>query len=447
MGYKEEYQRKLISAEEAAGMVKSGMWVDYGSILSFPSLIDEELAKRAVDLAKVKIRSCLSLKDPEVLKADREGEHFIYNEWHLSDFTRRHHDDGCCSYIPYNLNEGPGLFRSLSANRPDIAFVEVTSMNKEGFFNFGSVEKNKALCEMARTVVVEVNHLMPWLLGGYDECVHISQVDYVVENNKFGIYESSPPEPTEVDIMIAKLIAGLIDHESTIQIGIGGLPDEVGRLLIERGAKDLGVHTEMFTESMMEMFEAGVITNRKKSLNPGRAVCTFVVGSRKLYDFVDHNTMIAAFPVDYTNNPYVIAQNRKQVSVNSALAVDLKGQVSSESSGYRHISGTGGQLDFTRGTYLSRGGKSIICLPSTYQDKNGNISSRIVVSHPPGTVVTVPRTDVSYIATEFGVVNLKGKTVWERAEALIQIAHPDFRDELQEDAREFNIVPKGVWLA
>ncbi|MBW1827919.1 MAG: hypothetical protein JRI74_00655, partial [Deltaproteobacteria bacterium] len=446
MNFKEAYQQKLISAEEAAGLVKSGMWIDYGSILSFPSLIDEDLAKRAVDLENVKVRSCLSLRDPEILKADKKGEHFIYNEWHVSEFTRKHHDNGCCSYIPYNLNEGPGLFRNNYSSRPDIAFMEVTPMSNQGFFNFGSVEKNKSLCDVAGTVVVEVNRSMPWLLGGFDECIHISEVDYVVENNKYGIYESQPSEPSEVDIMIARRIADLIEDESTIQLGIGGLPDEVGRLLIERGAKDLGVHTEMFTESMMEMFEAGVITNRKKGLNIGKAVCTFVVGSRRLYDFVDHNNVISAFSTDYTNSPSVIAQNRKQVSVNSALAVDLRGQVSSESSGHRHISGTGGQLDFVRGAYLSPGGKSIICLPSTYKDKDGDIISRIVINHPPGTVITVPRTDVSYIATEFGVANLKGKTVWERAFALIRLAHPDFRERLEAQAREFNIIPKGVQI-
>jgi len=444
MNCREEYRRKLISPGEAAGLVKSGMWIDYGSILSFPSLIDEELAKHAYELENVKVRSCLSLKDPEILKTDIRGKAFIYNEWHLSEFTRKHHDNGNCSYIPYNLNEGPALFRNDYSHRPDIAFVEVTPMSDRGFFNFGSVEKNKALCDVAGTVVLEVNHSMPWLMGGYDECIHISQADYVVENDKYDVYESHPFEPSEVDKKIAERIAELIEDESTIQLGIGGLPDEVGRLLIEGGVKDLGVHTEMFTESMMEMVEAGVITNRKKSLNPGKAVCTFVVGSRKLYDFVDRNNMIAAFSVDYTNNPAVIAQNRKQVSVNSALSVDLLGQVSSESIGHRHISGTGGQLDFTRGAFLSSGGKSIICLPSTYEDKDRNITSRIVIDHPPGTVVTVPRTDVSFIATEFGIVNLKGMTVWERALALIRISHPDFREVLTKQARESNIIPKGM---
>ena len=203
MDYRDEYRRKLISAEEAARLVKSDMWIDYGALLSFPSLIDEELAKCAGNLEKVKVRSCFSLKEPEILKMDTAGEHFIYNEWHFSDFTRRYHDAGCCSYIPYNLGEGPELYRSLLAHRPDIAFMEVTPMNKQGFFDFGSVEKNKAICDMAKTVAVEVNQSMPWLLGGYDECIYISQVDHIVENNKNGIYEVPPSEPTKEERLIA----------------------------------------------------------------------------------------------------------------------------------------------------------------------------------------------------------------------------------------------------
>lgn len=444
MDYKEQYKRKLISAEAAAKMVKSDMWVDYGAILSFPSLIDEELARRAHELEKIKVRGCLALKEPEVLKADREGKHFIYNEWHFSDISRMFHDAGCCSYIPYNLGEGPELYHNLLTHRPDIAFIGVTPMNQQGFFNFGTIEKNRTVCEMAKTVVLEVNQAMPWLLGGYDECIHISQVDYIVENDKYGVFELPLAEPTEVDRLIAERVAELIEDESTIQIGIGGLPNYVGKLLTERGLQDLGIHTEMFTESMMEMFGAGVVTNKKKTLNPGKAVCTFAIGSRKLYEFIDHNTMVAGFPVDYTNDPNIVAQNRKMVSVNSAIEVDLQGQVSSESYGYRHISGTGGQLQFHRGAYASPGGKAVICLPSTYQDKKAKPRSRIVVGFQPGTIITVPRTDVSCIVTEFGMVNLKGKTVWERAKALISIAHPDFRDELEEQARRHRIIPKGV---
>jgi acyl-CoA hydrolase len=444
MALKSEYKKKLITAEEAAGLVKSHMWIDYGSILSFPLLIDEALARRAPELEKVKVRGCFALKEPEILKVDTEGKHFIYNEWHFSGVTRGFHGVGCCSYIPYNLGEGPVLYRTFLKDRVDIVFVEVSPMDEDGYFNFGTIEKSKAMCEAAKTVVVEVNESMPWVCGGYDHCIHISEVDYIVENDRYRVAELSRSQPTDEEKKIAENVAGLVEDESTIQIGIGGLPDEVGRLLIQKGLKDLGIHTEMFTESMMEMFEAGVVTNRKKTLHPDKAVCTFVLGSRKLYEFINHNSSVAGFPSDYTNNPQIIAQDRKQVAINSAVEVDLQGQVSSESHGYRHISGTGGQLEFVRGAYASPGGKAFICLPSTYRTRSGELRSRIVVSFPPGTIVTVPRTDVSYIATEMGVVNLKGKTVWERAKALISIAHPDFRDDLERQARKLNIIPKGV---
>ncbi|MBI4332881.1 MAG: hypothetical protein HY673_16555 [Chloroflexi bacterium] len=444
MDYREEYRKKLISAEQAAALVRSGAWVDYGAILSFPSLVDEALAGRALQLEQVNIRGCLCLKEPEVLKADPEGRRFIYNEWHFSGISRAFHDLGCCSYIPYNLGEGPELYRTGAAHRPDVAFVGVTPMDGEGFFNFGTVEKNKAVCDMAGTVVVEVNPSMPWIMGGYDERIHISEVDHIVENSKFQVGELAQSPPTEVERLLARRVAGVVEDGSTVQLGIGGLPNEVGRLLIEQGVKDIGIHTELFTECMMEMFHAGVITNAKKTLHPGRAVCTFAIGSRKLYDFLDHNAMIAGFPVDYTNDPNIIARNCKMVSINSAVQVDLQGQVSSESYGYRHISGTGGQLQFVRGAYASPGGKAIICLPSTYRDAEDKVGSRIVAGLSPGTIVTVPRTDVSWIATEYGMVNLKGKTVWERAQSLISIAHPDFRAALEEQARRFNIIPKGV---
>lgn len=446
MDYREEYRRKLISAEEAARLVKSDMWVDYGAILSFPYLIDEELAKRAASLQRVKIRGCLALKEPAVLKADRDGEHFIYNEWHFSKVSRMFHDQGCCSYIPYNLGEGPVLYRGGVTHRPDVAFMEVTPMDGEGFFNFGTIEKNKAVCDMASTVVVEVNQSMPWIMGGYDERIHVSEVDFVVENDRFPVGELVPSTPTKVERLNASQVAEIVEDGSTIQLGIGGLPNEVGRLLIKRGVKDLGIHTEMFTEGMMEMFEAGTVTNRMTNLNASRAVCTFFIGSRKLYDFIDHNPAVAGFPVDYTNDPTIISQHRNMVAINSAVEVDLQGQVSSESHGYRHISGTGGQLQFVRGAHASTGGKAVICLPSTFKSSGGKVRSRITAGLSPGTVVTVPRTDVSWIATEFGMVNLKGMVVWERAKALISIAHTDFRAELEEQARRFNIIPKGIFV-
>lgn len=443
MGYQDEYRRKLISADEAAGLVKSGMWIDYGGMCGFPSLIDEKLAKRVHELEGVKIRTDYS--HTQLPKADPEQEHFIHNSWFLSNVERKHHDAGCCSYMPTNLGELPRMYREWLKDEVDVAFVEVTPMDEHGYFNFGAtIIRQKASCDVARTLVVEVNEAQPWVCGGYDEVVHISQVNYIVENNKYGIPEIPAVPVTKTDEEIAEHIANLIEDEATIQLGIGGIPNAVGRLLIKHGLKDLGIHTEMFTESMVDLIEAGVVTGRKKSLNPGKAVHCFALGTKKLYQFMNHNTILAGFPVDYTNNPHIIAQNKKQIAINSALKVDLAGQVCSDAAGYRQISGTGGQLDFTRGAYMSPGGKAFICLHSTHRGTDGKLKSNIVPALEPGDIVTVPRTDVSLIVTEFGVVNLKSKTTWQRAKLLISIAHPDFRGELEEAARRMNLITKGT---
>ena len=442
VSYQNEYRRKLISAEEAAGLVKSGMWIDLGAVTGFASLVDEKLAKRARELERVKIRAENTMT--QLPKVDPEQEHFIYNSWFFSKLEREYHDIGCCSHIPYNLGEGPRMYREWLKDKVDIAFIEVTPMDEHGYFNFGAtIMRHKATCDVARTLVVEVNESQPWVYGGYDEVVHISQVDYIVKNEEYKISEYPVGPVVKEDEEIAQYLAELIEDGATIQLGIGAIPNVVGKLLIKHGLKDLGIHTEMFTESMVELIEAGVLTGRKKSLNSGKAAHCFAAGTRKLYQFMNRNPVLAGFPVDYTNNPYVIAQNYKQVAINSALRVDLKGQVCSESTGFRHISGTGGQLEFTRGAYMSPGGKAFICLHSTYRDKDGKLASNIVPTLELGDTVTVPATDVSYIVTEFGVVNLKGKSTWQRAKLLISIAHPDFRDELEEAARKMNLITGG----
>jgi len=443
MDYQNEYRRKQISAEEAAGLVRSGMWIDYGAICGFPSLIDEHLAKRAHELEEVKIRAEHSM--PQIPKVDPKQEHFIYNSWFFSKLERQYHDMGCCSHIPFNLGEGPRMYREWLKDEVDITFIEVTPMDEHGYFNFGaSITRQKAACDVAQKVVMEVNETQPWVPGGYDEVVHISQVDYIVENYEYRIPEF-PVEPiTRTDEEIAQHIAELIEDGATIQLGVGGIPNAIGKLLIKHGLKDLGIHSEMLNDSMLDLIEAGVVTGRRKNLNPGKAVHCFAAGSRRLYEFMNHNPVMAGFPVDYTNNPYIIAQNQKQVAINSALRVDLQGQVCSESAGYRHISGTGGQLEFTRGAYMSPGGKAFICLHSTYSDKNGELRSNIVPALELGDAVTVPATDVSCIVTEFGVVNLKAKTTWQRAKLLISIAHPDFRNELGEAAMKMKLITPGT---
>ncbi len=445
MNYQNEYRKKLISAEEAAGLVKSEMWIDYGYICGFPLLLDEKLAKRAHELERVKIRVYMSLTEPQVLKVDPNQEHFIYNSWQLSAMERKYHNMGCCSYIPSNLGEIPRIYREWLKDEVDIAFIEVTPMNEYGYFNFGaSIGYQKAICDVARTVIVEVNESQPWVYGGYDESIHISQIDYIVENEQYEIAELPVAQATKSDEEIAELIANLIEDEATIQLGIGGIPNIVGKLLIKYGLKDLGIHTGVFTDSMIDLIEAGVVTGMKKSLNPGKAVHTCALGSRRLYEYINHNTMLAGFPVSYTHNLYVMAQNKKLVAINSALKVDLKGQVCAESTGHRQISGTGGQLEWTRGALLSPGGKAFICLHSTHKDKDGKLVSNIIPALELGDIVTVPGSDVSYIVTEFGVVNLKGKSTWQRAKLLISIAHPDFRDELEEAARRANLITRGT---
>ncbi len=442
-GFQEEYKRKLISAEEAAGLVESGMWIDYGAICGFPSLIDEKLASRTGELKNVKIRSEHS--HTQVPKADPTQESFIHNSWFLGKVERDYHRDGACSYIPFGLSEGPRMYRQWLKDEVDITFIEVTPMDESGNFNFGTaVTRQKAACEVAKKVVVEVNEHQPWVCGGYDEVVNISQVDHIVENYEYKIPEFPTPVATEEDRIIAGLLAEQITDGATIQLGVGAIPNVVGKLLIEHGLKDLGVHSEMFNDSMMELIEAGVVTGHRKNLNPGQAVHCFAAGSEKLYKFMDRNPMVAGFPVDYTNDPYVIAQNNLQIAINSALRIDLRGQVCAESVGCRQISGTGGQLEFTRGAYMSEGGKAFICLHATRQDAEGKMISNITPTLLLGDMVTVPASDISHIVTEYGMINLKGKSVWQRAKLLISIAHPAFRDELEKTARELNFITRGT---
>jgi len=337
------------------------------------------------------------------------------------------------------------MYRERLKDEVDIAFVEVTPMDENGYFNFGaSIGYQKALCDVARTLVVEVNESQPWIDGGYDEVVHISQVDYVVENNEYEIVEVPAAPVTKADEAIAEYVAELIEDESTIELGIGSIPNTVGNLLIKHGLRDLGIHSGQFSDSMMDLIEAGVVTCRKQTPSPGRAVVTSVFGSRRLYDYANHNPMIAGFPCDYTHNIHIVAQNTKQVCINNAIRIDLTGQVCSESIGHRQISGTGGQLDWTRGANMSPGGKAFICLYSTYGDRDGRLRSNIVSDLQLGDVVSVPRTDVSYVVTEFGVVNLRAKSLWQRAKLLISIAHPDFKAELEEAAQKTNLITRGT---
>ena len=429
-----------ISAEEAAALVRSGDWVDYGLGVGQPDRFDHALAARRGELRDVKVRSCLSVHPRAFCETDPEGEHFLHFNWHFSAYDRRLHDAGRCNYIPMNFGEAPAYYRRF-IERVDVACIKTTPMDAHGYFNFGgAVTYHKALTERAKTVIVETTEAMPYVYGS-QEAVHASEVDFVVDGGSDPLPELSNPPADEVDRKVAALIAAEVEDGACLQIGIGGMPNAVCTLLKETGVRDLGIHTEMFVDGMIDLVQAGLVTGARKTIDPYNIVFTFALGSRKQYDFIDKNPRVRSHPVDYTNLPHQIMKNDRVVSINNTTEIDLQGQAASESSGHRHLTGTGGQLQFVRGAYASEGGKSFMCLASTYE-RRGERKSRIVVTLTPGNIVTTPRTDVMYVVTEYGLVNLKGKSVAERAKALIGIAHPDFRESLEREAREQNLIPR-----
>lgn len=432
-----------ITAGDAAALVRSGDWVDYGFGMGQPDAFDAALAGRRGELVDVRIRAALTLRPRAVLEADRAGRHFQWHSWHFSGYDRRHHDAGLVHYIPMNFGEAPDHYRRF-IDPVDVAVVKCCPRDAYGCFNFsGACTYHGAVLERARCVVVEVDPLLPYVHGP-ENGIHESKVDFVIETDGLGAPELGNPQPTETDIRMARLVAAEVDTGACLQIGIGGLPNAVCAAIREAGIRDLGVHTEMLVDGLVDLHEAGLITGARKTNHPGKMVFTFAGGSKRQYRFIHNNPEVESQPVDRTNLPHHIMANDRVVSVNSATQVDLQGQAASETAGRRHISGTGGQLQFVRGAYASRGGKSFMCLPSTRQRRDGTVESRIVADLTPGNIVTTPRTDIMYVATEFGVVNLKGRSVPERARALISIAHPDFREELSRKAREYGLVPRSL---
>jgi acyl-CoA hydrolase len=441
MAFGAQSQARKVSAAEAAALVKSGMWLDWGFGLCQPDKFDAALAARKDELKGVKIRACLSMRPRQVLECDPDGTHFQWFNWHFSGYDRKQHDLGRCNYIPMNFGEVPDWYRRF-IEPTDILVLKTAPMDENGYFNFGmSSTYSYATAERSRCIIVEVSEHAPMVFGE-QSAIHVSQVDYIIDEGNDPLPELKNPPVSEIDRKIATLIAAEVEDGACLQIGIGGMPNAVCSMLKDAGVKDLGIHTEMLGDGLADLIEAGMITNARKRVNPGKTVFTFAGGSRRLYDIIHRNHEIHVYPVDYTNLPHNIMQNDKVVSINNTTQIDLQGQAASESAGTRHISGTGGQLQFVRGAYASHGGKSFICMSSTY-DKKGEPQSRIVSQLTPGNIVTTPRVDTMYVATEYGIVNLKGKSVSERAKALISIAHPDFREQLERDAREKNIICKG----
>ena len=441
MDLKEIYASKLVSAEQAAAVVKSGDWVDYGWTTGTPVAVDKALAARLPQLENVNFRGGILMWVPEIFKIEDPAAHMTWNSWHMSGIERKAVAQGFSFYSPIRYSELPRYYRE-SANKPDVAIFQVAPMDEHGYFNFGpNASHMAALCETSKCVIVEVNENMPRCLGGMEESVHVSQVDMIVEGDNPTIAEmGGAAAATEVDQAVAKLIVEQIPNGACLQLGIGGMPNTVGALIAESDLKDLGVHTEMYVDAFVDIAKAGKINGKNKTLDYGRQVFAFAAGTKKLYDYVNKNPDVMGAPVDYTNDVHVISQLDKFISINNIVDLDLFGQVNAESAGIKHISGTGGQLDFVMGAYLSKGGKSFICLSSAMKGKDGQLKSRIVPTLTNGSICTDPRSTIQYLVTEYGMINLKGLNTWQRAEQIISIAHPQFRDELIKDAEKM-----GIW--
>ena len=439
MDYQAMYQQKLTTAEEAVKVVKSGDWVDYGWCTNHPIALDKALAARKDELRDVKVRGGVTMWMPEIAKAEDAGEHFTWNSWHCSGIDRKIMTKGMGFFSPMRYSELPRFYReNLTV---DVAMLQVTPMDSHGNFSFALAASHLAdMLEKAKVIILEVNKNMPWVYGLTGCEINIKDVDYVVEGDNPEVAQlGGGGEPTAVDKAVAELIVPQIPNGAGLQLGIGGMPNTIGAMIAQSDLKDLGVHTEMYVDGFVDMAMAGKLTGKNKALDKGRQVYAFAAGSKKLYDYVDRNPDVMAAPVDYTNDVRVLAQLDNFISINNAIDMDLFGQVNAESAGLKHISGTGGQLDFVMGAYLSKGGKSFICMSSTVTGKDGTVKSRIVPTLTPGSICTDPRSCVHYIVTEYGMVNLKGLSTWERAEALISIAHPDFREQLIQDAEKMHI--------
>lgn len=437
----QRYREKLVTAERAVQEVRSGDRVHYGLFGGIIRDLDKALAKRTQELTNVTVYSSIWGNGyvPVILEADPKAEHFHYISTHFSALDRKMNKEGCCWFMPVQFRENPKLYDENLPTPVDVAMLQVAPMDKWGNFNLGpQVADYWGIIPKARKVIVEVNEKMP-INHGIENVINLSQVDLVVEGSSLPMNTFDPQPAGEVEKQIARNIFPYIRSGSTLQLGIGGIPSTIGAMLADSDIDDLSVHTEMFVDSYLKLYEAGKISGNK-NVNKGKMVYTFASGSQALMDFIDDNPITWAAPVDYVNDVHVIGSIDKMVSINSCLQVDLFGQVNSESAKWQHIGGTGGQLDYVMGAFHSNGGQSFLCTPSTRVGKDGKVESLICPRFPEGSIVSVPRSATHFVVTEYGAVNLKGKTTYERAELLISIAHPDFREELIQQAERM-----GIW--
>ena len=436
----EEYKKKLITADEAAAMVKPGDRMHFGTGCGAIVDIDKAIAKRADELKDITVISTVSIREKpfETYLATTSNDQVRFASAHFNSHDRAMSKEGRCWYIPMLFCELPFLWTNNN-NELDIAMFQVAPMDEHGNFNLGpQVADMWGVIKSAKKVIVEVNENMP-IAHGYQTQLNLYGIDYVVEGSNTPLAELPAKEPSEIDKKIAAHVVERIKSHSTLQLGIGSLPLCIGQMIADSDLRNINAHTEMLTDAYVDLFDAGKLTGNKP-IDKGKAVYTFAGGSKRLYDFIDDNPICCSAPVDYVNLIETIAKIENFVSVNSCIQVDLYGQVCSESAGHQQISGTGGQLDFVLGAFQSTGGQSFLCTPSTRVNSKGEVESLISPGLAPGSIVTTPRMATNYIVTEYGAADLKGKTTWERAELLIGIAHPDFRDDLIKEAER-----RGIW--
>ena len=440
MDYQQMYQNKLTTAASAANVIQSGDWVDYGWCVNTPVAVDKEVAKRLPSLENVNFRGGILMWVPEIFQIENPAAHMTWNSWHMGGIERKAVAQGFSFYSPIRYSELPRYYRDLSCPSR-VAIFQVSPMDEHGYFSFGpSASHLAACCERAEVIIVEVNENMPRCLGGFENGIHISKVDMVVEGDNPPIGEmGGGAAATDVDQAVAKLIVEEIPDGACLQLGIGGMPNAVGTMIAESDLKDLGVHTEMYVDAFVDIAKAGKITGAKKNIDRYRQTYAFGAGTKKMYDYLNDNPECMSAPVDYTNDIRSISALDNFISINNTVDIDLYGQVNAESAGIKNISGAGGQLDFVLGAYLSKGGKSFICCSSTFTNKQGEKVSRIRPTLANGSIVTDTRANIHYFVTEYGKVNLKGLSTWQKAEAIISVAHPDFRDDLIKEAESMHI--------
>jgi 4-hydroxybutyrate CoA-transferase len=427
------YMSKVVSSDEAVKVIKSGNNVVIQPGCAIPLELVRAMVRRKDELENVNIYHVLTVGPLPYAEPGME-KHFRHSAFFIGSNVRKAVNDGRADFIPIFLSEVPLLFKN-DIIKSNVALINVSPPDEHGFCSYGvDVGSIKTQAEKSDFIVAQVNRNMPRTLG--DSFIHINKIKYIVEYDE-AIQElqqvdpDATPETTEIYNKIGWYIGDLIEDGSTLQMGIGQIPDAVLRSL--KGKKDLGIHTEMFSDGIIELIEEGIVNNEKKTLHPGKIIAGFILGTKKSYDFIDNNPIAEFHPQEYVNDPFVIAKNNKMVAINSAIEIDLTGQVCADSLGTRLYSGIGGQVDFIRGAARSEGGKPIIALPSTTKDFK---ISRIVSTLKPGAGVVTSRGDVHYVITEYGVAYLYGKSIRERVKALIGIAHPDFREELTEFAKE-----------